>query len=168
MTLQQRIFVCKCYFKWEPPSRVRTEHIQTFPGEVPHSRFTVHEIVTKFETTGSVEKRRNRKRTVLTEETLDEICSSLERTPTKPIPKLAQHVVISESSSHRATKLLKLKPYKCTSVHSLKQGDKSSIFYKVRKSKIFFMLFARSLCRRKAGCGTPNHAQAKCRAPVRF
>ena len=30
---------------------------------------------------------------------------------------------ISESSAHRATKLLKLKPYKCTSVHSLKQGD---------------------------------------------
>ena len=115
--------MCKCNFKWESPSRVRTEHIQTFPGEVPHSRFTVHEIVTKFETTGSVEKRRNRKRTILTEETLAKIDASLERTPTKPIPKLAQHVVISESSAHRATKLLKLKTYKCTSVHSLKQGD---------------------------------------------
>ena len=94
---------------------MRTEYIQTFPGEVPPSRFTIHEIVKKFETTGSVaNKKRNRKRTVLTEETLDEIDASLERIPTKSIPKLAQQVGISEFSAHRATKLLKLKPYKCT------------------------------------------------------
>ena len=57
---------------------------------------------------------------------LDKIGASLERTPTKSIPKLVQRVGISESSAHRATKLLKLKPYKCTSVHSLKQGDPAS------------------------------------------
>ena len=75
---------------------VRTEHIQTFPGEVPTSRFTIHEIVKKFETTGSVaNKKRNRKRTVLTEETLNEIGASLGRTPTKSIPKLEQQVGIS-------------------------------------------------------------------------
>ena len=78
-----------------------------------------------------------RERIVLTEETLDEIGASLEHTPIKSIPKLAQQVGISGSSAPRATKLLKLKPYKCTSVHSLKQGDISSIFYKVRLSKIF-------------------------------
>ena len=123
------------------------------PGEVPPSRFTIHEIVKKFETTDSVaNKRRNRKRTVLTEETLVEIGTSLERTPTKFIPKLAQQVGISESSAHRATKLLKLKPYKCISVQV---DDISSIFYKVR---FFYMLHARSLCRSKADCGTPIHA----------
>ena len=68
-------------------------------------------------------KKLNRKRTVLTEETLDEIGASLERTPAKSIPKLTQLVGISESSAYRATKLLKLKLYKYTSVHSLKQGD---------------------------------------------
>ena len=79
LTLQQRIFVYKCYFKLESPSRVRTEYIQTFPGEVPPSTFTIHAIVKKFETTCSVEnKKRNRKHTVLTEETLDEIGASLE------------------------------------------------------------------------------------------
>ena len=93
LTLQQHIFLCKCYFKWESPSRVRTEYIQTFLDEVPPSRFTIHEIVKKFEATGSVAKR-NRKHTVLTEETLDEIGASLERTPTKPIPKLAQQMGI--------------------------------------------------------------------------
>ena len=88
LTLQQCIFECKCYFKWESPSRVRTEYIQTLPGEVPPSRFTIHEIVKKFETTGSVaNKKQNRKCTVLTEETLDEIGASLEHTPTKFIPK---------------------------------------------------------------------------------
>ena len=68
--LEQHIFMCKCYFKWESPSRVCTEYIQTFPGEVPPSRFTIHEIVKKFETTGSVaNKKQNHKRTVLMEET---------------------------------------------------------------------------------------------------
>ena len=101
LTLQQCIFVCNCCFKWESPSRVRTEYIQMFPGEVSPSRFTIHEIVKKFETIGSVaNKKRNRKRTVLTEETLDEIGASLERTTTKSIPKLAQQVGISESSAH--------------------------------------------------------------------
>ena len=91
LTLQQRIFVCKCYFKWESPSRVRTVYIQTFPDEVPPSRFTIHKIVNKFETTGSVaNKKQNRKWTVLTEETLHEIGASLECTPTNFIPKLAQ------------------------------------------------------------------------------
>ena len=81
---------------------------------MPTSRFTIQEIVKKFENTGSVaNKKRNRKRTtVLIEERLDEIGASLEHTPTKSIPKLAQQVGISESSAHRATKLLKLKPYK--------------------------------------------------------
>ena len=88
--------MCKCYFKWESPSRVRTEYIQAFPGEVPSTRFTILEIVKKFETTGSVaNKKRNRERTVLTEETLEEIGASLDRTPTKSIPKLAQQVGIS-------------------------------------------------------------------------
>ena len=96
-------------------ARVRTEYIQTFPGEVPPSRFTIYEILKKLETTGYVpNKKRNRKRAVLTEETLDEIGASPERTPTKSIQKLAQQVGISEFSAHRATKLLKLKPYKCT------------------------------------------------------
>ena len=55
--------------------------------------FPIHEIVKKVETTGSVaNKKQNRKRTVLTEETLDEIGASLQRTPTKSIPKLAQQV----------------------------------------------------------------------------
>ena len=116
--------MCKCYFKWESPSRVRTDYIKTFHGEVPPSRFTIHEIVKKFETIGSVaNEKRNRIRTVLTEETLDKIGASHERTLTKSIPKLAKQVGISESTAHRATKLLKLKPYKCTNVHSLKQGD---------------------------------------------
>ena len=91
---------------------------------MPPSRFTIHKIVKKFETTGSVaNKKRNRKCKVLTEETLDKIGASLEHTPTRSIPKLAQQVGISNFSAHRATKLLKLKPCKCTTVNSLKQGD---------------------------------------------
>ena len=112
INMNRRLTLQQCIFVYKSLSRVCTEYIQTFPGEVPPSRLTIHEIVKKFETPGSVaNKKRDRKHTVLTAETLYEIGASLERTPTKSIPKLAQQVRISESSPHRATKLLKLKPY---------------------------------------------------------
>ncbi|KAJ9596938.1 hypothetical protein L9F63_012063 [Diploptera punctata] len=124
LTLEQRIYVCKCYYKYESARRAREEFIRNFPGQLPPSRSTIHDLVTKFETTGSVQnKKHTRRLTVLTEEKLDEIGKNLERSPQKSLPKLAQQVGISVSSAHTATKLLKLKPYKCTRVHCLNQGD---------------------------------------------
>ncbi|KAJ9580924.1 hypothetical protein L9F63_023896 [Diploptera punctata] len=101
LTLEQRIYVCRCYYKYESARRIREEFIRYFPGQLPPSRSTIHDLVTKFGTT----------------EKLDEIGENLERSPQKSLPKLAQQVGISVSSAHTATKLLKLKPYKCTRVH---------------------------------------------------
>ena len=61
-----------------------------------------------FKETGSVKNRKvNRRRHVLTEETLDEIGEGLEHTPQKSLNPLSQETGVSLSSVQRATKLLK-------------------------------------------------------------
>ena len=50
----------------------------------------------------------NRRRHVLTEETLDEIGERLEHTPQKSLKRLSQETGVSASSVQRATTLLKL------------------------------------------------------------
>ena len=57
----------------------------------------------------------------LTEETLDEIGDRLEHTLQKSLKRLLQETGVSVSSVQRATKLLKLKPYKIPIVHAFTQ-----------------------------------------------
>ena len=75
----------------------------------------------RFKETGSIKNRRvNRQRHVLTEETLDEIGERLENTPQKSLKRLSQETRISVSSVQRATKLLKL--HICiVNIHTFKQ-----------------------------------------------
>ncbi|PSN55840.1 hypothetical protein C0J52_02726 [Blattella germanica] len=54
----------------------------------------------------------HRRRTVLTEEKLDDIAYLLENSPNKSLSKLAQQAGVSVSSVYKATKLLNFKPYK--------------------------------------------------------
>ena len=63
----------------------------------------------RFKETGSAKNRKvNRRRHVLTEETLDEIDERLEHTLQKSLKRLSHETVVSVSSVQRATKLLKL------------------------------------------------------------
>ena len=63
-----------------------------------------------FKETGYVKSRKvNRRRQVLTEETLDEIGDRLEHTLQKSLKRLLQETGVSVSSVQRATKLLKLR-----------------------------------------------------------
>ncbi|PSN53586.1 hypothetical protein C0J52_00955, partial [Blattella germanica] len=79
--------------------------IRKFPGiSVP-----IHRLVCKVRETGAfADKKRNRKRTVLTEEKLDDIGACFEQSPHK---------------IWNATKLLKFKPYKIGRVHKLFETD---------------------------------------------
>ena len=62
-----------------------------------------------FKETDSVKNRKvNRRRHVLEEETLDEIGKRLEHTPQKSLKRLSQETGVSVSSVQRATTLLKL------------------------------------------------------------
>ena len=70
---------------------------------------TIRRQAKRFKEAGSVKNRNvNRRRHVLTEETLDEIGERLEHTPQKSLKLLSQETGVSMSSVQRATKLLKL------------------------------------------------------------
>jgi hypothetical protein len=60
---------------------------------------------------------------VLTEDKLGDIGARLETSPRNFLKCLAQEMSISKSSSQKATKLLKLRPYNTTVVHALKEHD---------------------------------------------
>ena len=78
----------------------------------------------RFKDTGCVKNRNvNRLGHVLKEETLDDIVERLEHTPQKSLKRLSQDTGVSVSSVQRATKLLKLMPYKIPVVHALHQLD---------------------------------------------
>ena len=62
----------------------------------------------------------NRRRHVLTEETLDEIGERLEHTLLKSLNRLSQETGVSVSSVQRATKLLKLH-IRIVNIHTFEQ-----------------------------------------------
>jgi hypothetical protein len=55
---------------------------------------------------------------VLTEEKLDDTGARLEHTPRKSLKHLTQETRMSKSSVRRATKLLKLRPYKTAVIYA--------------------------------------------------
>ena len=123
-TVQQRLFMYDNYVKTDSCREVVRRFITQFPDVRRPNRDTVRQLVNKMRETGSLlnKKKRIRKR-VLTEEKLDEIGERLEHTPTKSLRRLGQEARISKSSAWRATKMLKLKPYKVTIVHELQPRD---------------------------------------------
>ena len=81
---------------------------------------TIRRLAKRFKETGSVKNRNaNRRRHVLTEETLNEIGKRLEHNAQKSLKPLSQETGVSVPSVQRATKLLKLKSYKIPVVHAL-------------------------------------------------
>ena len=70
---------------------------------------TIRRQAIRFKETGSVKNRKvNRLRHVLTEETLDEIGKRLEHTSQKSLKRSSQETGVSVSPVQRATKILKL------------------------------------------------------------
>ena len=75
-----------------------------------------------------LDKKQRVNKHVLTEEKLDEVGERLEHTLQKSLRRLAQETEILMTSVRRATKLLKLKPYKLTGMHELLQHDHTERF----------------------------------------
>jgi hypothetical protein len=69
------------------------------------------------------DKKKQPKRTVLTEAKVQDIEARLQISPRKSLRHLAQETGVSLGSARTATKLIKLRPYKVTVVHELKQPD---------------------------------------------
>ena len=95
-------------------SETRRKFPVKFPGGPVPNPSTIRRQAKIFKETGSVKDRKvNRRRRVLTEETLDEIGERLEHIPQKSLKRLSQETRVSVSSVQRATKLLKLHNYTC-------------------------------------------------------
>ena len=87
-------------------------------------RDTVRKLVNKFRETGSVlDRKPQRTPHELTEEKLNEIEQTLERSPRKSLSRLSQKTGVSQFSAWKATKLLKLEPHKITVVQELQPRD---------------------------------------------
>ena len=123
-TLEQRMFLFEIDTRKRSYLKCRIRFIRKFPGVSVPNKSTIHRLVCKVRETGAfTDKKRNRKRTVLTEEKLDDIGACFEQSPHKSLSKLAQQVDVSVSSVWNATKLLKFKPYKICRVHKLFETD---------------------------------------------
>jgi hypothetical protein len=75
----------------------------------------VSKIIKKWWTTGlGLDKTQHRKKTVLTDEKLEDIWRWLQISPWKFLTQLSQETVVSVGSVSKATKLIKFHPYTCT------------------------------------------------------
>ena len=112
-TLAHHIFKYDSYVRTESCREVTRLFRDKFPDIRASHRDTVRKLVNRFRETGSVlDRKPQRTRPMLTEEKLDEIGQTLERSPRKSLSRLSQETGVSQFSAWKATKLLKLKPCK--------------------------------------------------------
>jgi hypothetical protein len=72
---------------------------------------------------------------------LDDIRQTLLRSPRKPLRKLSLQSGLSCGSVHKATKILKLHPYRVHVMHELKELDKEKRLYSLIKQRFKFFLY---------------------------
>jgi transposase len=70
-----------------------------------------------------LDKTRHHKKTVLTDEKLEDIWAWLEIRPLKSLRRLSQETGVSIGSASKATKLIKFRPYRVRVLHDLKPAD---------------------------------------------
>jgi hypothetical protein len=108
-TIEQHVCLVQLYFKYESGRKCRRKFQHKFPGEPVPGRQNIHYLVNKLKTKVSLlNKKPDRKWTVLTEEILDNTGARLQTSARKSLKLLAQETEVSITSARRATKLLKL------------------------------------------------------------
>jgi hypothetical protein len=120
LTRDQRIFVVKHYFRKESYALCQEAFQEAFPNDTLPNRKTICRIITKFEETGSVcDRKHNRRRTVLNDDTLEDVRLSLLQPPSKSLQQLSQQKNVSLGSAHQAVHLLHLRAYRIHVMHEL-------------------------------------------------
>jgi hypothetical protein len=85
---------------------------------------TIQRLIECFHDTGSIgEKRRSGRPSVLSNDSLEDIRAHLLQSPRKSLRKLSQQTGMAYGSVQRATKRLKLHPYRVQVCHVLKESD---------------------------------------------
>jgi ERCC4-type nuclease len=107
---EHRVFLVETSTKKSSYKICRHKFHQKFPDVNVPSKSMIERLVKKFHSTGSVlNKKKNRKRSVLTAEKLDETGASLESSPRKSLTQLAVQYGMSLGSAHTAKRLLKFR-----------------------------------------------------------
>ncbi|XP_075229658.1 uncharacterized protein LOC142329169 isoform X16 [Lycorma delicatula] len=130
-TIEQRVFICDSYAKSKCWKDVRDKFRQKFPELSVPCRTTIYASVARFRSTGSVfDRTRQRTRSVLTEEVIDDIARTLENNPEQSTRCLARRLNISPSSAYKAKKILKfskdIKRKKAAAVKQEQSGEGES------------------------------------------
>ena len=124
LTQEQRVALLEAYFAVTSYKRCVELFHEKFPDVPIPGKTTVYDIVKRFRETGSVNERsRSRQPDVLTPEFTERVQQSLLRSPGKSLRRLSQQLGASYSTCHRATKRLRLRPYRVRVVQELRPLD---------------------------------------------
>lgn len=123
--VQERIFLVEKYFSSSGSfATCQAAFREKFPNSPVPGRSTISFLVRKFKETGSIFNRKRRQTyTALTKRKLAEVARVLEQSPQTSLTKLRQRCGLSYGSAHRATRKLKMRPYRFQVVHQLKEPD---------------------------------------------
>jgi hypothetical protein len=119
------VFLIETYFaKKKSVKKCIRKFRLKFPEAPVPSQPYVNQLIRKWHSTASVlDKNKERKRIVLTEEKLMDIQARLQLSPRKSLRRLAQETDVAYTAARRATTLLGFRPYRIKKVHRIKQTD---------------------------------------------
>jgi transposase len=122
-TVEERVFIVEKYFNTHSYVQCRLDFTEKFGKETP-VKSAIQKLLKRFRETGSVlDKTRDRQKTVLTTEVVQDIDATLTRSPHKSLRRLGQEKNVSVGSAHAVRKMLKLYPYRMQVVHELNPSD---------------------------------------------
>ena len=124
LTLDQRKWILKSYWKFENANEVREHWRETFHTEPP-SRQAIYALRDKFDTDGTVKNKEKsgRKRTTVTEENELVVALTFQQSPRKSTRRAALELSISRTSLRRLMAKLHLRPYRPRLLHGLLEDD---------------------------------------------
>jgi hypothetical protein len=113
-SIEQIVFLIETFFaKKKSAKKCIREFRLKFPEAPVPSQPYVNQLIRKWHSTGSVQdKKKERKRSVLTEEKLTDIQARLQLSPRKSLRRLAQDADIAYTTARRTTKIFGFRPYR--------------------------------------------------------
>ena len=125
LTLQQRIFLIKCWWKYEKLSKVTESWNAEYPGEPVPTRRTIYKLRDKFNRIGSVTDapRSGRPITALTEENKENVATTFVEDPQTSTRRASTRLDISQTSIRRVLHDINFKCYIPRLVQELNEDD---------------------------------------------
>lgn len=124
-TQEQRVFIVLSYCESKSYAKCQEDFSNAFPDAKVPNKSSICRLFHRFRDTGSVnDRKRTGRPSVLTDDSLQTISETFIRSPKKSLRKLSTQIGLSYGSVHKATKLLKLHPYRINVTHQLQEPDK--------------------------------------------